>query len=96
MKRILLIGFCVLFSSFLLAQNKKKQDLKNNLKSNTKIESFFINPERQTPSMVKINGNYNLTIEAVPDFLKDILLIKTEDFQLECPINRYLKMVQKL
>jgi Zn-dependent metalloprotease len=81
MKQTLLFGFCVFFSSFLFAQKKNNLDLENNLKTNPKVESFFMNKARQTPSMIKINPSTNLTIEGVPDFLKNALQIDDDAFQ---------------
>lgn len=82
MKQILLFAYCMLLSGFMCAQNKKQQNLENNLKSNTKIESYFINPDRQTPSMIKIKSGFNLTVDNLPEFIKNILLIDTDAYQL--------------
>jgi Zn-dependent metalloprotease len=81
MRQLLLYGFCLFFSTFLTAQKKNSQNLENNLKSNSKVESFFMNKDRQTPSMIKMNPDANLTIENVPGFLTSALQIKNSAFQ---------------
>jgi Zn-dependent metalloprotease len=81
MKHILLVAFCVFFSSFLLAQKKNNLDLENNLKTNPSVESFFMSKLRETPSMIKINSSSNLTIEGIPEFLKNALQIDDNAFQ---------------
>jgi Zn-dependent metalloprotease len=81
MRQLLFYGFCLLFSTFLTAQKTNNQNLENNLKSNSKVESFFMNKDRKTPSMIKMNPDANLTIENVPGFLKSALQIKSTAFQ---------------
>ncbi|WP_215966993.1 MULTISPECIES: M4 family metallopeptidase [Flavobacteriaceae] len=81
MKQILLFAYCMLLSGYMYAQNKKQQNLENNLKSNSKIESYFINPDRQTPSMLKMKSRFNLTVENLPEFLKNTLQIDTDSYQ---------------
>ncbi|AUC82302.1 M4 family metallopeptidase [Lacinutrix sp. Bg11-31] len=82
MKQILLLACCVLFSGFLSAQ-QKQQNLENSLKTDTKIESYLMNQERQTPSSIKIKPNYSLTIENLPGFLKNTLQINNDAFQFK-------------
>jgi Zn-dependent metalloprotease len=82
MKQILLITCCILFSGFLSGQQKTQQNLENNLKSNSKIESYSMNDDRQSPSMIKLDPSYNLTLENLPGFLRNTLQIDTDAYQL--------------
>jgi Zn-dependent metalloprotease len=81
MRQLLLYGFCLFFSTFLTAQKTNNQDVENNLKSNSKVASFFMNKDRKTPSMIKMNPEANLRIENVPGFLTSALQIKSSAFQ---------------
>tara|TARA_B110000902_G_C14294279_1_gene582487 strand:- start:6704 stop:10513 length:3810 start_codon:yes stop_codon:yes gene_type:complete len=83
MRKILLYGFCLLFSNFLSAQKENNQNLEKKLKTNSKVASFFMNKDRKTPSMIKMSSSANLTVENVPGFLKNVLQIKNRAFQIK-------------
>lgn len=81
MRQILLYGACLFFVNIQFAQKKSPLNLENSLKSNTKVQSFFMNKDRQTPSLITVNPASNLTIERVPEFLKKALQINNNNFQ---------------
>lgn len=81
MRQILLYGACLFFANIQFAQKKTPLNLENSLKSNTKVQSFFMNKDRQTPSLITVNPASNLTIERVPEFLKKALQINNNNFQ---------------
>ncbi|MCI2230108.1 M4 family metallopeptidase [Polaribacter sp. MSW13] len=82
MKQILHFCFFVLFSGTLLAQKTNHQNFEKLLKTNQKIESYFLNKERQTPSTIKLKSNSDLTTNKLPEFIKNALQINNDAFQL--------------
>jgi hypothetical protein len=81
MRQILRYGICLFLVNTQFAQKKIPFNLENSLKSNAKVQSFVMNKERQTPSLITINASANLSVESVPKFLKKTLQIKNNSFQ---------------
>ena len=81
MRKILLYGVCLFFATNQFAQKKTSLNLENSLKSNTKVQSFFMNKDRQTPSLITVNQVSKVTIESVPEFLKKALQINNSNFK---------------
>ncbi|NNK40305.1 MAG: T9SS type A sorting domain-containing protein [Winogradskyella sp.] len=82
MKRKLLSIFFLVSTLTAFGQSKTEVFNEKNLKSNPAVQSYKIDKERQTPSIIKLNPNANFTRDMVVDFLMNALNIDGDSFTI--------------
>lgn len=80
MKRKLLSIFFLVSTLTVFGQSKTEVFNEKNLKSNSAVQSYSIDEERQTPSIIKLDQNANITTDMVIDFLHSVLNIDNSNY----------------
>jgi Zn-dependent metalloprotease len=81
MNKLLLTSSFLFFTFLTFAQKSEMLSNELFLQSNKNIKEFKFNKERQSPSLIEINPEYNLNLEGVPDFLVEALQLDKSAYE---------------
>ncbi|NNE32729.1 MAG: T9SS type A sorting domain-containing protein [Winogradskyella sp.] len=82
MRKSLLSFIMASMSVFLLAQVKESGFDFEKLQKNPAVKTFSTNSDRETPSLILLNENADITKNTVADFLMDVLSLENQNYSL--------------
>jgi Zn-dependent metalloprotease len=83
MNKLLLTSSFLFFTFLTFAQKIESQSNETFLQSNKNIKEFKFNAERQSPSLIEINPEYNLNLQGVPGFLVEALQLDKNAYEFK-------------
>jgi Zn-dependent metalloprotease len=83
MNKLLLTSSFLFFTFLTFAQKSETQSTEKFLQSNKNIKEFKFNEDRQSPSLIEINPEYNLNLEGVSGFLVESLQLDKNAYEFK-------------